>query len=137
VKPNPCFASRVKRFQGGELAAPKSDGPGPGQYYKESEWTRKRQTEQGWKKESTAPVFNPNPPSIPSHNYVFGYEENAHGVLISQKNTEQVHTGVKTDTVGPGEYELTLKKQTKGPTRWVKPSNKQENAAAQPGPGHY
>jgi hypothetical protein len=35
-----------------------------------------------------------NPPSIPSHEYVFGYEEE-NGELVRQKNTEKVHLGVK------------------------------------------
>lgn len=69
----------------------------------------------------------PNPPSIPSHDNVFGYEpeksdkDNPHRkALIRQKNTELVHTGVKDDKVGPGEYEINLKMTTKGPTKWVK-----------------
>ena len=62
----------------------------------------------------------PNPPSIPSHNNVFGYEENAKGELIRQKNTENVHTGVREDRVGPGEYIIEMKKATRGPTKWMK-----------------
>ena len=62
----------------------------------------------------------PNPPSIPSHNNVFGYEENVKGELIRQKNTELVHTGVANDKVGPGDYEIDMKKTTKGPTKWFK-----------------
>lgn len=111
--------------------------PGPGQYYKENEWTKKQRTETGWKKGGAVPIFNPNPPSIPSHNNVFGYEENARGMLIKQKNTELVHTGDKTDKVGPGEYEVNIKKTTKGPTRWVKPNEREEKGVLQPGPGHY
>ncbi len=49
----------------------------------------------------------PNPPSIPSHDNIFGYEENNNGELIKQKNSEKTHTGVKNDIVGPGEYEIT------------------------------
>jgi hypothetical protein len=38
----------------------------------------------------------PNPPSIPSHENVFGYEENEKGDLIKSKNTDKQHfTGVK------------------------------------------
>ena len=55
----------------------------------------------------------PNPPSIPSHNNVFGYssftllyEENAKGELVRQKNTEKTFTGTHEDRVGPGNYEL-------------------------------
>ena len=39
----------------------------------------------------------PNPPSIPSHNNVFGYEENAKGELVRQKNTEKTFTGTHED----------------------------------------
>ena len=66
-----------------------------------------------------ASAINLNPPSIPSHNYVYGYEEDLHGKLIQQKNTEPVHTGLKNDNVGPGQYELELKKVQKGTTKWV------------------
>ena len=55
-----------------------------------------------------------------------------------------VHTGVKDDRVGPGEYELEMKKTTKGPTKWVKsdvPEKiheiKKAKSGVQPGPGHY
>ena len=138
VKPNTSFASRVKRFQGGELDGQRTDAPGPGQYFKESEWGKHRKTESGWKKGGNVPVFNPNPPSIPSHNNVFGYEENARGTLIRQKNTELVHTGVKEDRVGPGEYEIEVRKTTKGPTKWVKPmSDRKQKLHLEPGPGHY
>ena len=87
VKPNTCFASRVKRFQGSELGGQQKDVPGPGQYFKEPEWVKKRQTNAGWNK-SQSTALMPNPPSIPSHDFVFGYEENAAGKLIRQSNTE-------------------------------------------------
>ena len=88
-----------------------------------------------------------NPPSIPSHENVFGYEENNTGDLVKQKNTEKVHTGVKADTVGPGEYEVIkpLGATKKGPA-WHLPKtqNKKtlsttstEATAEIPGPGHY
>ncbi len=49
-----------------------------------------------------------NPPSIPSHENIFGYEENNNGELVKQKNTENCHTGTKHDTVGPGEYDYSV-----------------------------
>ena len=87
-------------------------------------------------------VTKPCPPSIPSHEYVFGYEENAQGKLICQKNSEQVHTGVKNDTVGPGEYDVVASKG-KNSTKWgfgsqartTDPVNKKKKDV--PGPGHY
>jgi hypothetical protein len=48
----------------------------------------------------------PNPPSIPSHNNVFGYEENEAGQLIRQANAEKTYAGNKKDSVGPGNYEV-------------------------------
>lgn len=65
-------------------------------------------------------MLKQNPPSIPSHENVFGYEENAKGELIRQKNTEKVFTGQREDTVGPGQYQLELKKTKRGPTKWIK-----------------
>ena len=80
VKPHTSFASRVKRFHGSELG-PKSEAPGPGSYNQDTQWVRKHQSNQGWNK-GMAQVMQPNPPSIPSHDNVFGYEEDARGTLI-------------------------------------------------------
>ena len=87
----------------------------------------------------------PNPPSIPSHNNVFGYEENEKGELIRQQNTEKVFAGDKEDRVGPGNYEVETRLATKGPTKWMMPADKPEKVVAiqrekrgnDPGPGHY
>jgi len=93
MKPNTSFASRVKRFQGlNEVGGVKKDDdqqlPGPGQYYKEATWGKNNmrnsmshQSKTGGST-ATAQILLPNPPSIPSHNNVFGYEENARGELI-------------------------------------------------------
>lgn len=85
-----------------------------------------------------------NPPSIPSHENVFGYEENDKGELVKQKNTEKAYTGVKGDTVGPGNYDVVkgLGAEKKGPTWHTSKTKKKvpENQVAlveQPGPGHY
>lgn len=91
----------------------------------------------------------PNPPSIPSHENVFGYEENDHGDLIKQKNAEKVHTGVGKDTVGPGTYDVVknLTEGKKGPS-WHLPKHQKKAGASTlvdntkttvlaPGPGHY
>ena len=109
VKPNTSFASRVKRFNGSDFG-PKGENPGPGAYHKETDLTKVRGSYPGWSKGSGMPALLPNPPSIPSHQNVFGYEENSRGELIRQANTEKVHTGVNEDTVGPGEYTLEMKK---------------------------
>ena len=65
-----------------------------------------------------------NAPSIPSHNNVFGYEENEKGELIKQQNTEIVHAGLGVDTVGPGHYQVAkIKKKIPGPVvQWKAPN---------------
>ena len=72
---------------GGKL----NDAPGPGQYYQEAAWKGKqRSSNSQWSKgqgHAVVPIQT-NPPSIPSHNNVFGYEEDNRGNLIRQKNTE-------------------------------------------------
>ena len=47
-----------------------------------------------------------SPPSIPSHECVFGYEEADQGMLIKQTNPIVMHKGEKGDTIGPGQYTL-------------------------------
>ena len=90
----------------------------------------------------------PNPPSIPSHDNVFGYEENIRGELIRQSNTEIVYQGTQLDSVGPGNYELTGfpdKKKVGTSVKWSKPPGKtdkmkaiqDEKEGVKPGPGHY
>lgn len=68
-----------------------------------------------------------NPPSIPSHDNVFGYEENDRRELVKQNNPDQIHTGVKNDTVGPGKYDVvkSLGSTNKGPT-WHVPKNQKK-----------
>jgi hypothetical protein len=61
-------------------------------------------TKQDWQTVAFSKIQNP--PSIPSHEYVFGYEEDRKGNLVRQKNTDQVHTGVGKDKVGPGSYKV-------------------------------
>ena len=126
-KPNTSFASRVQRFQGasemmGGTQKEDLQVPGPGQYHHESHWGKTKRSSHGqWSKGTGAPGLPvQNPPSIPSHNNIFGYEENARGELIKQKNTESVFTGLRDDKVGPAEYQIEVKKTTRGPTKWHK-----------------
>ena len=110
VKPSTSFASKVNRFTDKHLQE-MTRLPGPGQYEAEAAPIGGPQP-----KKRPSPSKNPewaqvpwskihNPPSIPSHDFVFGYEEE-NGELVRQKNNESKHTGVKTDTVGPGEYDI-------------------------------
>lgn len=44
-----------------------------------------------------------NPPSIPSHDFVFGYDVKE-GAFVKQNNPEKVYKGEKEDFIGPGHY---------------------------------
>lgn len=92
-----------------------------------------------------------NPPSIPSHLSVFGYEENENGQLVKQKSNQIGFTGIKADKVGPGDYEVLnakniVHKTVTGVVTWKKPplrpepgSNEKEKHKTEdmPGPGQY
>ena len=81
VKPHTSFVSRVKRFNGSDFVG-KTENPGPGAYHKEGDVGQMRGSNAGWSKGTSVPALIPNPPSIPSHQNVFGYEENSRGELI-------------------------------------------------------
>lgn len=89
-----------------------------------------------------------NPPSIPSHLSVFGYEENQNGQLIKQKSNQVGFTGVANDKVGPGDYEIVNSKNitgknTIGVIAWKKPTKPEKDnkeapsKVVMPGPGEY
>ena len=59
-----------------------------------------------------------NPPSIPSHNAVFGYNEDERGRLIRSDGPEKVLSGAGNEKVGPGDYEVNSKKGGKGVVKW-------------------
>lgn len=55
----------------------------------------------------------PDPPSIPSHNAIFGYEETegrsglpSDGDLLRQRNPDVVFSGEGEDKIGPGHYSV-------------------------------
>ena len=87
-----------------------------------------------------------NPPSIPSHLSVFGYEENQHGQLIKQQSNQVGFAGTLRDKVGPGDYEIgnaknVINKTVTGCVAWQKP-DRDENVSPSkkqtlPGPGDY
>ena len=93
VKPSANFASKNKRFNDGTNATSLANGgpgvqtqqPGPGHYEVPGEWRASQsKTQGGWSQPQDHQVMQvlPNAPSIPSHNNVFGYEENARGQLV-------------------------------------------------------
>lgn len=109
-----AFASKAVRFK----ISPKKEFPGislivklgPGSYNIESglprSYKRKAECRQVTGRAPTAP-------SIPSHDFVFGYEETPSGDLVKQQNPDK--TSAKA-TIGPGEYEVEQAK-AKG-TNW-------------------
>lgn len=63
-------------------------------------------------------------PSIPSHEFVYGYEENMRGELVRQVHTDMNFNGQGEDQVGPGQYnpKAINESKIKGPLRkWDKP----------------
>lgn len=82
---NSCnFASKANRFEYKDLRE-KSMLPGPGAYAHEGNNQKKNGNVQSLSQGRFNEKLNPsmlkvtNPPSIPSHLSVFGYEENQHG----------------------------------------------------------
>jgi len=69
-----------------------------------------------------------SPPSIPSHESVFGYEEANKGMLIRQSNPDKMFKGEKGDTIGPGQYNIPgsfEKKKSKG-LSWQRSKSKRD-----------
>ena len=133
-KPSSNFASKVPRFK----QARKGVNPnlGPDRYVPRDDWVKDS-------KRPPKPEFQqiqwqraPNPPSIPSHDNVFGYEETKSGDLKKQKNPEKVITGVKEDRVGPGQYNLPDSLNNRGVVKWRK-QNRKKQKSNNLGPGHY
>jgi hypothetical protein len=76
----------------------------------------------------------PNPPSIPSHDNVFGYEINNKGELVRQPNPDNVYRGTREDCVGPQQYDPAEAKTQRGITKWKPPINgriEEEDSGAQ------
>ena len=140
IKATPQFASRVDRFQ--EPNKKPVPNIGPGTYSSHELWARKerRPPRPEWQQIKWQRAHNP--PSIPSHDLVFGYEETAQGDLVHQKNPEQVFTGHGRDKVGPGQYESKQQFEKKGKgTQWnlskTKRTSIQKRGTSQVGPGQY
>jgi hypothetical protein len=80
------------------------------------------------------------PPSIPSHNHVYGYRETVDGRLRKQQNPDKIYTGEKEDKIGPGHYETSNEeKKTKGVVRWrsAHVDNRKKKEESLVGPGYY
>jgi len=80
---------------------------------------------------------------------IFGYDENTKGQLVKQQAQMVGFTGIGTDRVGPGDYELNssevvIRKNVVGITTWKKPEDPpeliksiQDMKKKAPGPGDY
>ena len=135
VKPSSNFASRVPRFNQKKKGV--NPNLGPDRYVPQDEWVKPGKAPPKPEFQQVQWQRAPNPPSIPSHDNVFGYEETKAGDLKKQKNPEKVTTGVKSDIVGPGHYSIPDSfKQKKGVVKWRK-QNKKKKQADNLGPGHY
>ena len=67
-----------------------------------------------------------NPPSIPSHLNIYGYDVNETGHLIKQSSNLVGFSGNQNDQVGPGDYDMahlkSLGQSHSGIVAWKKPT---------------
>ena len=104
LAPKNSFLSKVQRFNS------KNDKiPGPGSYDLETSAKTKSGSKtmmQSLSDSNFTVLKMQSPPSIPSHEHVFGYEEARKGMLVKQTNPDDTHKGEKGDTIGPGQYDI-------------------------------
>ena len=132
------FASNIDRFNQNRLGLV----PGPGSYNVEKIWTAQTVA----KNEPKLRVLYsfPSVPSIPTHGQAYGYDETESGELISQKNPNEMHSGVPGDSIGPGHYNPRPISEVYGgkSTAWHKSNSKRElipstSSGTLVGPGSY
>ncbi|KAG7390528.1 Sperm-tail PG-rich repeat-containing protein 2 [Phytophthora boehmeriae] len=129
--------------------------PGPGAYSKGDPFAPKSKTHTslGNPLVRTPPSDNkirwtrlPTAPSIPTVSQSFGYEQGAYGKLVRHEPAKVGHTGVGSDTLGPGEYEPMKGLKNISKTRTTDFSkgkvtrymdNEVRSRADVPGPGEY
>ncbi|EGR32246.1 hypothetical protein IMG5_090950 [Ichthyophthirius multifiliis] len=113
-KPQSIFKSTSQRFQ---QNIKQMENPGPGQYEQQS--TFYKNTSSQIKQNNNLPYNKQNmvdhlmklnhyqsTPSIPSKYHAFGYTENENNELALNKMPSQQFTGTKSDSIGPGHYNL-------------------------------
>eukprot|EP00607_Mallomonas_marina_P007898 CAMPEP_0182423352 /NCGR_PEP_ID=MMETSP1167-20130531/9320_1 /TAXON_ID=2988 /ORGANISM="Mallomonas Sp, Strain CCMP3275" /LENGTH=425 /DNA_ID=CAMNT_0024602243 /DNA_START=8 /DNA_END=1285 /DNA_ORIENTATION=+ len=145
-----AFKSKSKRFE--EINS-KTEGPGPGTYEirenilkpkkKDAKSSLSHSAPMALLCASIAPAVQ-QVPSIPTKFQSYGYEDAQDGRLVPQPSTRPGFTGIKNDTVGPGDYDpnfdvVKFKKVphsdfTKGHERYLLLEDQQHNT---PGPGAY
>ncbi|CAD8179473.1 unnamed protein product [Paramecium pentaurelia] len=101
-KQHSVFASKCRRFQEGS----KNENPGPGSY--EPEMIQQQRYQMATQENLVEQLMKLNKyksiPSIPSNSQIHGYTDN--GTLELNKSPEEILTGLKNDSVGPGQYDL-------------------------------
>lgn len=122
-----------------------------GAYHKNTRWAKepKRESKRGTALDNNkAPVEKGKvkwervhvPPSIPTTEQSYGYEENGRGELVRQAAPTKVYKGLPSDSIGPGHYSLNteLRRDDKG-FSWYKSqtSRLQPVVRNTPGPGKY
>lgn len=138
------FRARSKRFEkaNSSLEAAAVE-PGPGTYILKSEFDGGRQKKREKPKNpldeiGIRPVLQA--PSIPTRFQSFGYELGNNGKLVLQDSPGAGYSGVKGDTVGPGDYEPTELLHRKGGADFGRASERRlelGRASIAPGPGYY
>jgi hypothetical protein len=74
IRPSNSFASKVERFNQSKLAKRKEVSPEPGTYEIKNSWDAKGTIKMGVSHSHKTMKSPYQPPSIPSHDFVFGYE---------------------------------------------------------------
>ncbi|CAD8203703.1 unnamed protein product [Paramecium octaurelia] len=103
-KQQSVFASKCKRFQ--EVNT--SDTPGPGSYKPEA--FQRQHYQKGSSEYFIESLLklnrNKSIPSIPSNEQAYGYVESGSMPLQLNKSPQEIISGLKNDSVGPGHYDL-------------------------------
>ncbi|KAJ9511230.1 hypothetical protein QJQ45_017185 [Haematococcus lacustris] len=133
------FASGVDRLHVDKSGAWQ---PGPGTYSEGNVWLKNTHHYRAPPSKQRL-VFDrtTSAPSIPSKDQSYGYEEGQAGMLIQQKPTEPMYTGVGRDKVGPGSYDVINSGPKPGPkvVQWCVSRTKRglRVSSDTPGPGQY
>mgnify|MGYP003684475085 CR=1 FL=1 len=114
------FASKTARDMLYAPIANAAESPGPGQYKLPSSFESKavRRSSEPSPAASRAVLWKPkaNPPSIPTANQSFGYEETEHGELVMQRAPNAASSAGGHKALGPGAY------NPDAAMKWTRPS---------------
>jgi hypothetical protein len=128
--------ARANRFK----HKPRTSVPGPGKYEVTSSLGRMSTVKPKKDRQAVQWLRQPSAPSIPGPTHKYGYEELPSGELVMQVGSEVHHSGLKTNSIGPGHYREVKVKSQKG-TSWHKYKAKRDLDAkvtqSHLGPGAY